>query len=79
MYKWGYSGRGCAVQYVAPLSQVEAFPGRVSINYESAYPVDFRMQGARDDSAYHSADYAVEFYNWIGGLVSEITYCSFLQ
>ena len=70
MYKWAYSGRGCAIQYITPSDQPSAFPSRVSIFYKTPYPMDFIVQGARDDSAYHSADYAVEFINWIGGNVS---------
>ena len=70
LHKWAFSARGTAIQWVRPDHHGIVFPAVTSFDYPKSFPINHFSQGTRNDAPYVVAGDALDFYQWIGGLVS---------
>jgi hypothetical protein len=57
LHNWAFASRGCAIQWVHPR------------HHDIIYPA---ITGTKNDASYTASEAALEFYKWIGGMVSMI-------
>ena len=46
------------------------YPAVTSFDYDDPFPDNHIMQGTREDARYVAIEEALDFYAWIGGIVS---------